>query len=54
VPGYHLNKRHWLTVTVNDDAVSTDLVADLVAGSYELVVAGLPRSKQRALRLAGA
>lgn len=53
VPGYHLNKRHWLTVLVDDDTVPDDLVADLVEGSYELVVAGLPRAKQRALRLAG-
>jgi predicted DNA-binding protein (MmcQ/YjbR family) len=23
VPGYHLNKRHWLTVTLNEDAATT-------------------------------
>ncbi len=36
VPGYHLNKRHWLTVTCGG-AVEDDLVRELVAGSYELV-----------------
>lgn len=36
VPGYHLNKRHWLTITV-DGSVPDELVADLVEGSYELV-----------------
>jgi predicted DNA-binding protein (MmcQ/YjbR family) len=36
VPGYHLNKRHWLTVTA-DGSVPEELVADLVEGSYELV-----------------
>jgi predicted DNA-binding protein (MmcQ/YjbR family) len=46
-PGYHLNKRHWLTITVDDDAVPDDLVADLVEGSYELVVAGLPSATRR-------
>ncbi len=46
VPGYHLNKRHWLTVTVDDDSVPDELVADLVEGSYELVVAKLPRNKR--------
>jgi len=35
-PGYHLNKRHWLTVTLGG-AATDDLVGELVAGSYELV-----------------
>ena len=36
-PGYHLNKRHWLTVTCRGGEVSDELVRELVAGSYELV-----------------
>jgi predicted DNA-binding protein (MmcQ/YjbR family) len=35
-PGYHLNKRHWLTVTCGG-AATDELVRELVAGSYELV-----------------
>jgi predicted DNA-binding protein (MmcQ/YjbR family) len=35
-PGYHLNKRHWLTVTPGG-AVSDHLVRELIAGSYDLV-----------------
>jgi len=35
-PGYHLNKRHWLTVTFGG-AASDELVRELVAGSYDLV-----------------
>jgi predicted DNA-binding protein (MmcQ/YjbR family) len=35
-PGYHLNKRHWLTVTC-DGAAGDELVRELVAGSYDLV-----------------
>jgi predicted DNA-binding protein (MmcQ/YjbR family) len=35
-PGYHLNKRHWLTVTCGG-AAPDELVRELVAGSYELV-----------------
>jgi len=34
--GYHLNKRHWLTITCGG-AATDDLVRDLIAGSYELV-----------------
>jgi predicted DNA-binding protein (MmcQ/YjbR family) len=35
-PGYHLNKRHWLTVTCGGDAPD-ELVRELVGGSYDLV-----------------
>ena len=35
-PGYHLNKRHWVTVTIGG-AASDELVRELVAGSYDLV-----------------
>ena len=35
-PGYHLNKRHWLTITLGGAAID-DLVHELVAGSYDLV-----------------
>jgi predicted DNA-binding protein (MmcQ/YjbR family) len=36
VPGYHLNKRHWLTVTLGGDAPD-ELVAQLIEDSYDLV-----------------
>jgi predicted DNA-binding protein (MmcQ/YjbR family) len=45
VPGYHMNKRHWLTIRVGD-AVTRELVDELVRNSYELVVEGLPRTKR--------
>jgi predicted DNA-binding protein (MmcQ/YjbR family) len=35
-PGYHLNKRHWLTVTCGG-AAPDELVRELVGGSYDLV-----------------
>jgi predicted DNA-binding protein (MmcQ/YjbR family) len=45
-PGYHLNKRHWITVTL-DGSVPDAMVRDLIEDSYDLVVAGLP-AEQRA------
>jgi predicted DNA-binding protein (MmcQ/YjbR family) len=36
VPGYHLNKRHWITITLGGDAPDS-LVADLIRESYALV-----------------
>jgi predicted DNA-binding protein (MmcQ/YjbR family) len=35
-PGYHLNKRHWITVTLDGDAGDA-MVRDLVQDSYDLV-----------------
>lgn len=36
VEGYHLNKRHWITVTLDAD-VPDDRVRELVQDSYDLV-----------------
>jgi predicted DNA-binding protein (MmcQ/YjbR family) len=47
-PGYHLNKRHWNTVTL-DGSLSDEMVIDLIEDSYDLVVSRLPRSQRRAL-----
>jgi predicted DNA-binding protein (MmcQ/YjbR family) len=43
VPGYHMNKRHWNTVTV-DGGLPDRVVRELIEDSYDLVVAGLPRA----------
>ncbi|WP_327183003.1 MmcQ/YjbR family DNA-binding protein [Streptomyces sp. NBC_01334] len=45
VPGWHMNKRHWNTVTV-DGELPDRLVRELVEDSYDLVVAGLPRAER--------
>ncbi|AKL66078.1 MULTISPECIES: MmcQ/YjbR family DNA-binding protein [Streptomyces] len=44
VPGYHMNKRHWNTVTVS--GLPDALVRELVEDSYDLVVAGLARAER--------
>ncbi|WP_026459533.1 MmcQ/YjbR family DNA-binding protein [Schaalia vaccimaxillae] len=41
-PGYHMNKKHWITITPNG-TVDPELLDDLIAESYLLVVEGLPR-----------
>lgn len=41
-PGYHLNKRHWNTITL-DGSLSDRLVKDMIEDSYDLVVSALPR-----------
>lgn len=47
-PGYHLNKRHWNTVTV-DGSLPDQLLRDMIEDSYDLVVSRLARGRRRAL-----
>jgi predicted DNA-binding protein (MmcQ/YjbR family) len=47
-PGYHLNKRHWNTVTL-DGSLPDDSVIDMIEDSYDLVVAALPRATRARL-----
>ncbi|MBT2467517.1 MmcQ/YjbR family DNA-binding protein [Streptomyces sp. ISL-66] len=47
VPGWHMNKRHWNTVTAGGPGALPDaLVRELVEDSYDLVVAGLPKAER--------
>jgi predicted DNA-binding protein (MmcQ/YjbR family) len=39
-PGYHLNKRHWNTVTI-DGSLSEQTFRDMLEDSYDLVVGAL-------------
>ncbi|MFI8965744.1 MmcQ/YjbR family DNA-binding protein [Streptomyces sp. NPDC053493] len=41
-PGYHMNKRHWNTVSVA--GLPDRMVRELIEDSYDLVVAGLPKA----------
>lgn len=48
-PGWHMNKVHWNTVTLNNSDVSDDLVRELIDHSYDLVVASLPKKTKKEL-----
>ncbi|GAB6929046.1 MmcQ/YjbR family DNA-binding protein [Paenibacillus sp. JCM 10914] len=47
-PGYHLNKKHWNTVTIDGSLTESDL-HDMIDHSYDLVVKSLPKAKQLAI-----
>src|SRR6266516_3284768 len=47
-PGYHLNKRHWNTITL-DGSLTDQLVRDLIEDSYDLVVSALPKHTREQL-----
>ncbi|MFI1191307.1 MmcQ/YjbR family DNA-binding protein [Streptomyces californicus] len=44
VPGWHMNKRHWNTVTVS--GIPDGMLRELIEDSYDLVVAGLPKAER--------
>ena len=45
IAGYHLNKQHWNTISV-DGTVPHDLLLELIDESYRLIVESLPKKKQ--------
>jgi predicted DNA-binding protein (MmcQ/YjbR family) len=42
-PGYHLNKKHWITVSL---PAPTLPLGELIRDSYDLIVASLPRARR--------
>lgn len=49
-PGYHMNKKHWMTVLM-DGAVADRLLCEWINNSYALVVKKLTKTQQSALEL---
>ena len=50
-PGYHLNKRHWNTVTL-DGSLTDDQIERMIQDSYDLVAAKLTRAQRQQIGLA--
>lgn len=48
-PGYHMNKKHWISVYFDKD-VPDKMIRDLVKQSYDMVVASLSRKEREALQ----
>ena len=42
-PGYHLNKRHWITVTL-DGTIEKEEILEIIDSSYALVHDALPKA----------
>jgi predicted DNA-binding protein (MmcQ/YjbR family) len=47
-PGYHMNKKHWITVII-DGSISDRLLRQWIDDSYDLVASGLTKSQKQAL-----
>lgn len=52
IPGYHMNKRHWNTLTL-DDSIPSPLIRELIEHSYDLVVGSLSRKARQQLHEEG-
>ena len=48
-PGFHMSKKHWNTVTLNED-VSDQFAFELIDHSYDLVVKGLTKKLRTELK----
>ncbi|MEY2430541.1 MAG: hypothetical protein QOC92_266 [Acidimicrobiaceae bacterium] len=48
--GYHLNKRHWNTVTL-DGSIDDNGIRDMIQDSYDLVATKLTRAQREHLGL---
>ncbi|QDO93653.1 MmcQ/YjbR family DNA-binding protein [Formosa sediminum] len=49
IPGYHMSKKHWNTLQLNQGDLDTPLVLSLIDHSYDLVVEGLPKKLRDSL-----
>ena len=48
LPGYHMNKRHWNTLVL-DQSLGAEMIGELIVHSYDLVRASLTRKVREAL-----
>ena len=48
VPGYHMNKKHWITISLTDE-LSINMLIHLIDDSYELVVNKLSKADKSKL-----
>jgi len=47
-PGYYMNKKHWITISLTGDLTDT-VLTDLANASYELVVSKLTKADKNKL-----
>lgn len=51
VPGYYMNKKHWITISLTGE-VPEEMITDLATGSYKLVVDKLTKKDKENLKKA--
>ncbi len=51
IPGYHLNKKHWITLSLHQD-VEESMTKELIDASYQLVASKLTKAQRLQLVIA--
>jgi predicted DNA-binding protein (MmcQ/YjbR family) len=49
VPGYYMNKKHWITIALSGE-LPDEMLVKLIASSYRLVVGKLTRAEKEQLK----
>ncbi len=49
IEGYHMHSKHWSTIRL-DGEVSIDQLKEWIKNSYDLVVSGMPKYKQKEIK----
>jgi len=49
-PGYHMNKKHWNTIVLEDSDVDEQTIKELITHSYELVFKSLSKKLRESLK----
>lgn len=49
-PGYHMNKKYWITIEAGED-ITEELLKDFIYASYQQVLKKLPKNKRNTLLL---
>lgn len=49
-PGYHMHKKHWNTVLIENSDLSEKYIRYLINHSYELIVSKLPKKDREKLK----
>lgn len=48
-PGFHMNKKHWNTVTI-DGSIPQELLLEMIQHSYDLVILGMPKKDRERVK----
>ena len=49
-PGYHMSKKHWNTLYIQEGELSPKFICALIDHSYDMVVKGMPKKMRESLQ----
>ena len=49
-PGYHMSKKHWNTISIEEGDLQPKFILELINHSYDMVVKGMPKKLRETLQ----